>query len=251
MADLSALERAEIERFNERMRQGTLSAEDMRRAGESPRARLDMPRLNAAQLRSAASRNLPAAAGMAAGEGRRSLREAALGRFEEEGRAALEEARATRAVNRAARGRSMAGVGEGGTLQPSANTTRSSGVSELADLPPQPYEDTSSEIRDLLERRASEQERRRGRSNARTRRREMTADELNDIAMGVYTRGAGASAEAGPQGDIARRIADASGMKKGGKVKKMAKGGVVKAPSSAARRGDGIAARGKTKGRMV
>ena len=40
------------------------------------------------------------------------------------------------------------------------------------------------------------------------------------------------------------------GMKKGGKVKKMAKGGVVKAPS-ASRRGDGIAARGKTKGRMV
>jgi hypothetical protein len=87
------------------------------------------------------------------------------------------------------------------------------------------------------------------------RQREMTADELNDIALGVYTRGSGASSEAGPQGDIARRIAEASGlkagMKKGGKVKKMAKGGVVKASSSAGRRGDGIAARGKTKGRMV
>jgi hypothetical protein len=40
-----------------------------------------------------------------------------------------------------------------------------------------------------------------------------------------------------------------SGMKKGGAVKKMAKGGSVK--SSASRRGDGIAQRGKTKGRMV
>jgi hypothetical protein len=39
-------------------------------------------------------------------------------------------------------------------------------------------------------------------------------------------------------------------MKKGGKVKKMAAGGSVKA-SSASRRGDGCAQRGKTKGRMV
>lgn len=39
------------------------------------------------------------------------------------------------------------------------------------------------------------------------------------------------------------------GMKKGGAVKKMAKGGVVK--SSASNRGDGCATRGKTKGRFV
>lgn len=83
------------------------------------------------------------------------------------------------------------------------------------------------------------------------RQREMTADELNDIALGVYTRGSGATSEPGQQGDIARRIAEASGMKKGGKVKKMAKGGLVKASSSAGRRGDGIASRGKTRGRMV
>jgi len=38
------------------------------------------------------------------------------------------------------------------------------------------------------------------------------------------------------------------GMKKGGKVKKMKKGGTV---SSASKRADGIAIRGKTKGRMV
>jgi hypothetical protein len=37
------------------------------------------------------------------------------------------------------------------------------------------------------------------------------------------------------------------GMKRGGKVKKMAKGGSV----SASRRGDGIARKGKTKGRFV
>jgi len=40
------------------------------------------------------------------------------------------------------------------------------------------------------------------------------------------------------------------GMKKGGVVKKMAKGGAVKA-SSASRRGDGCAAKGKTKGSFV
>jgi len=78
---------------------------------------------------------------------------------------------------------------------------------------------------------------------AAPRRREMTADELNDIALGVYTRGSGATSEMGPEGDIARRIASASGMKKGGQVKRMAKGGVV--------RGDGCAIRGKTRGKIV
>jgi hypothetical protein len=38
---------------------------------------------------------------------------------------------------------------------------------------------------------------------------------------------------------------DMSGMKKGGKVKKMAKGG------SASKRADGCATKGKTKGKMV
>ena len=47
-----------------------------------------------------------------------------------------------------------------------------------------------------------------------------------------------------------RSLGRSLGLKKGGKVKKMAKGGVVKA-SSASRRGDGIASKGKTKGRMV
>lgn len=51
----------------------------------------------------------------------------------------------------------------------------------------------------------------------------------------------------GPSQDERDRMAR-NGMKKGGKVKAMAKGGKV---SSASSRGDGIAQRGKTRGRMV
>ncbi len=43
----------------------------------------------------------------------------------------------------------------------------------------------------------------------------------------------------------------AAGMNKGGKVKKMAYGGKAKSGSSASRRADGCAVKGKTKGRMV
>ena len=49
----------------------------------------------------------------------------------------------------------------------------------------------------------------------------------------------------GRQGDVG--VGASIPFKKGGKVKKMAKGGSV----SASRRGDGIARKGKTKGRMV
>ena len=45
---------------------------------------------------------------------------------------------------------------------------------------------------------------------------------------------------------IARRAGAAPAMKKGGKVKKMAKGG-----STASKRADGCATKGKTKGKMV
>jgi hypothetical protein len=45
-----------------------------------------------------------------------------------------------------------------------------------------------------------------------------------------------------------RLYKEGMGMKKGGKVKKMKKGGTV---SSASKRADGIAQRGKTKGRFV
>ena len=46
----------------------------------------------------------------------------------------------------------------------------------------------------------------------------------------------------------AEQAAAKGGMRKGGKVKKMAKGGSV---GSASKRADGIATRGKTRGRMV
>ena len=51
--------------------------------------------------------------------------------------------------------------------------------------------------------------------------------------------------------DLARErgLGSEQTMKRGGKVKKMAKGGSAK--SSASRRGDGIARKGKTKGRFV
>ena len=45
--------------------------------------------------------------------------------------------------------------------------------------------------------------------------------------------------------------AGASAMKRGGKVKKMASGGMTSKASSASRRADGIATKGKTKGRFV
>lgn len=78
--------------------------------------------------------------------------------------------------------------------------------------------------------------------------REMTADELNALSMG---RGEGSESEA--SANIRRRLAEMdAGMKKGGVVKKMAKGGAVKmAAGGASKRADGCAMRGKTKGRMV
>lgn len=48
-------------------------------------------------------------------------------------------------------------------------------------------------------------------------------------------------------GRAAREYAEAGGMKRGGSVKRYSSGGAV----SASRRGDGIASRGKTRGRMV
>ena len=85
--------------------------------------------------------------------------------------------------------------------------------------------------------------------------RESEADVLNAISQ-AFIRGER------PRGGAAENIGRAMGIedyKKGGMVKakapvkKMAKGGVVKKMSSggAARRGDGCATRGKTKGRMV
>jgi hypothetical protein len=66
--------------------------------------------------------------------------------------------------------------------------------------------------------------------------------------MGVRDAGMGAPIMGGDVDAMMGRGAqrDMSGMKKGGKVKKMAKGG-----STASKRGDGCATKGKTKGRFV
>jgi hypothetical protein len=137
-------------------------------------------------------------------------------------------------------------------------------------------------MRDLLSQRAAERDRARNRPNTRGRPREATADELNqreldriasirgvleggdiqpaeeqsslDRALGrIGLRRTNETGEGRPSTgnfrEDVRALGRSLGLKKGGKVKKMASGGVVK--SSASRRGDGIAARGKTKGRMV
>jgi hypothetical protein len=85
------------------------------------------------------------------------------------------------------------------------------------------------------------------------------SDELNEISQSVASRRGGAEMEPGRTGDIARRIAareaeqerqaELAAMKRGGPVKKMAKGGVVS--SSASSRSDGCVTKGRTKGRMV
>jgi hypothetical protein len=67
------------------------------------------------------------------------------------------------------------------------------------------------------------------------------------------SRGVGAdnAPDTAAAANIRRRLAEmGQGMKKGGPVKKMAKGGMVKA-ASVSRRGDGCVTKGKTKGRMV
>lgn len=91
------------------------------------------------------------------------------------------------------------------------------------------------------------------RSTARMSPRDTSSDELNEISQSVSSRRGGAEMEPGRTGDIARRIAareaELSPMKRGGPVKKMAKGGVVK--SSASSRSDGCVTKGRTKGRVV
>ncbi len=186
------------------------------------------------------------------------------------------------------------GVGEGGTPQgrgraapynppPSefteANSRRRQSYlpAETADMAPQPYEETTSEMRDLLNQRAAERDRARNRPNTRGRPRETPPaerDTLEQVSLGAVLgdmmkggdvqpepgflerlglrrtneTGEGRASTGNIREDV-RALGRTLGLKKGGKVKKMASGGVVK--SSASRRGDGCAARGKTKGRMV
>jgi hypothetical protein len=97
------------------------------------------------------------------------------------------------------------------------------------------------------------------RPNTRMSPRDMRADELNEISLSAAQRRGGGEMEPGRTGDITRRInaregeqerqSEMSAMKRGGPVKKMAKGGVVS--SSASSRSDGCVTKGRTKGRMV
>jgi hypothetical protein len=102
---------------------------------------------------------------------------------------------------------------------------------ELPDLPPQPYEETTSEMRANLNRRASESNRPRAASRS-------AAEDLNEIVLRL-TRGEK------PVTETEKRIADRMGiayqkggmvkakkMKSGGKVapKKMMKGGMTSKP---------------------
>lgn len=138
----------------------------------------------------------------------------------------------------------------GSGIQPYGGSGRFNDEVPTAELPPTVV---TAEADRELQSRAQRRNTQRPATRMSPRQREMTADELNAISLGVITPGSGATSEPGREGDIARRIAarqkEVSEMKKGGKVKRMAKGGVVKA--SGACRADGIAARGKTRGRMV
>ena len=61
---------------------------------------------------------------------------------------------------------------------------------------------------------------------------------------------AGGSGSGGSKPRDEELNAGASAMKKGGKVKKMASGGMTSGASSASKRADGIAVKGKTRGKM-
>lgn len=71
-------------------------------------------------------------------------------------------------------------------------------------------------------------------------RRRTSNDEIGDLVERLGR---------GRVGTIPPRTQEPIGAKKGGHIKKMKKGGAVK--SSASKRGDGIAQRGKTKGKML
>lgn len=139
-----------------------------------------------------------------------------------------------------------------------------------------------NEIQEAMSRTRMERQRQRNRPNTRMTATPSAADALNQreldrIALGnqlsdimkggdiqppaersflerlglrrTYETGEGRPSTGNFREDL-RQLGKSLGFKKGGKVKKMAKGGAVKAPS-ASRRGDGCASRGKTKGRMV
>lgn len=64
--------------------------------------------------------------------------------------------------------------------------------------------------------------------------------------------GLGGSSQSAPAGGASANLArPTGGMKRGGKIKKMSSGGMTSKVTTASSRGDGIAQRGKTKGRMI
>jgi hypothetical protein len=149
-----------------------------------------------------------------------------------------------------------------------------------ADVPGNiPAPGSVNEIRQAMERNQANRDRQRNRPNTRMTATPSPADALNQRELDriasvrgileggdiqppaersflerlglrrTYETGEGAPSTGNFREDL-RQLGKSLGFKKGGKVKKMAKGGAVKAPS-ASRRGDGCASRGKTKGRMV
>ena len=122
---------------------------------------------------------------------------------------------------------------------------------------PAPVRDTGDETARLLRRRpapAPAPVRDTGDETARLARRVPRTYGPQDIPTGGYPSvAAGESASGSESEAIARRrmmeeAAFEGGMKRGGKVKKMASGGAVR--STASKRADGIAQRGKTKGKF-
>jgi hypothetical protein len=67
--------------------------------------------------------------------------------------------------------------------------------------------------------------------------------------LGQFAGGSGGGGSGKPRFDEEGMSVEA--FKRGGKVKKMASGGMTSKVSSASRRADGIATKGKTKGRFV
>ena len=72
----------------------------------------------------------------------------------------------------------------------------------------------------------------------------------NAANYGLNPEAPGYSASAGALRDKLGGADFSLGMKKGGKVKRMASGGMASGGMTASRRGDGIASRGKTRGKI-
>jgi hypothetical protein len=119
-----------------------------------------------------------------------------------------------------------------------------------------PAPTSTEEVR--REAQARTQARQTPRSTSRMNPRELTPDELHNIESLTRDPESGIAEMRGVRGEAARNIIarraelerePSEGMKRGGPIKKMAKGGMVK--SSASNRSDGCVTKGRTKGRMV